>query len=356
MAIRPQFKEIKSYQEFSKYYWYSSELKQICKEIGLDYRGSKLELNHNIEEYFNGIVIKKKQHFPKAKKIVDELTLDTKLIECGFCFNQKFRDFFIEQTGLSNFKFNADMVATSRKVKEDNDSSFTLQDMLDIYYGKKEYVKFDNSACQWNKFLKDFCADENSNKYHNKLKVASILWKEVRNSTREKIYTKDLLSEFENQKKAVKIREIKKTEYDVLEHFLYEAIYVPKGTHKPSRKIINQPELQIYINNFGQENDHCLVAELEGKIIGACWVRIMNDYGHLDENTPSLAISVDEQYRGYGVGTQLMEQMIKLLCLKGYKQISLSVQKDNKALKLYQKVGFEIVGEKGAEYLMLCKL
>lgn len=196
MEKRPEFKEIKSYEEFSRYYWYIEELKHICKELGIDNSGTKAELNYNIKEYFRGNIIKKKKTVKRQKPTVEKLTLDTKLLDCGFCFNQKFRDFFSEQTGVSNFKFNTDMVATSKKVKLDNDTSFTLRDMLDIYYGKKEYAKNDNSSCQWNKFLKDFCADENNSIYTNKLKVASILWSEVRNSTKEKIYDKNLLTEY----------------------------------------------------------------------------------------------------------------------------------------------------------------
>ena len=74
--------------------------------------------------------------------------------------------------------------------------SFTIQDMLKVYYGNSDYAKYDHSVCQWNQFLKDFCADENSGNYSNKLKVASILWKEVRNSSNEKIYSKNLLTEY----------------------------------------------------------------------------------------------------------------------------------------------------------------
>ena len=68
--------------------------------------------------------------------------------------------------------------------------------MLKVYYGNSDYAKYDHSVCQWNQFLKDFCADESSRNYSNKLKVASILWKEVRNSSNEKIYSKKLLTEY----------------------------------------------------------------------------------------------------------------------------------------------------------------
>ena len=200
MERRPDFNEIKTFEEFSKFYWYRDELKQICKEHGIDSSGMKAELNRNIEEYFNGKIIAPKKKFRTNQqahiKNVAELSLQSSLVECGFCFSQRFRDFFSEQTGVKKFKFNVDMVATAKKVKETGDSSFTLGDLLDIYYGKKVYEKYDAVSLQWNKFVKDFCADKDSSAFPNKLKTASILWKEVRNSTREKIYTHDLLSEF----------------------------------------------------------------------------------------------------------------------------------------------------------------
>lgn len=82
----------------------------------------------------------------------------------------------------------------------------------------------------------------------------------------------------------------------------------------------------------------------------------MNDYGHLDDQTPSLAIPLYPTYRGQGIGTQLLHQMMKLLHQKGYAQVSLSVQKANYALRMYQKAGFEIAEDRGDEVLMKAKL
>ena len=192
---RPDFSNIKSFEEFNKYYWYREELSQICKSLGLEYRCIKKELNYIIEQYFKGNRIEKSTR-KVNKKNAEVISLNTPLLECGFSFNQKFRDYFSAVTGVSPFKFNADMATAWRKVKRDNDEKFTIQDMIKIYYGESDYAKYDNSACQWNKFLKDFCADESSNNYSNKLKVAAILWKEVRNSKNEKIYSKQLLNEY----------------------------------------------------------------------------------------------------------------------------------------------------------------
>ena len=192
---RPEFEKIISFDEFNKYYWYREEISQICKSLGLEYRGTKQELNYIIEQYFKGNLIKKSL-IKTTKKQVENITLDTPLLECGFSFNAKFREYFSTLTGISPFKFTADMATAWRKVKSEKNIKFTIEDLLKVYYGKSDYAKYDNSVCQWNQFLKDFCADEYSRNYSNKLKVASILWKEVRNSEREKIYSKNLLTEY----------------------------------------------------------------------------------------------------------------------------------------------------------------
>ena len=192
---RPEFDKVTSFDEFSKYYWYRDELSQICKSLGLEYRGTKQELNDIIEQYFKGNLIKKPS-VKRNKKRVEVVTLDTPLLECRFAFNAHFREYFSTLTGVSPFKFTANMATAWRKVKREHDLSFTIQDMLKVYYGDSDYAKYDHSVCQWNQFLKDFCADENSANYLNKLKVASILWKEVRNSSNEKIYSKNLLTEY----------------------------------------------------------------------------------------------------------------------------------------------------------------
>ena len=153
------------------------------------------------------------------------------------------------------------------------------------------------------------------------------------------------------------IREMTAQEYPLLDDFLYEAIFVPEGVEPPSKSIITAPELQIYVKDFGtSKDDFSLVAEVENKIIGAVWVRIMNDYGHIDDKTPSLAISLYKKYRGQGIGSSLIKEMLSLLQTHGYKRVSLSVQKANYAAKLYQKIGFIIIKEIGDEWIMTYNL
>lgn len=153
------------------------------------------------------------------------------------------------------------------------------------------------------------------------------------------------------------IREIKECEYSLLEEFLYEAIFIPEGVEPPEKSIINLPELQVYVENFGKEKDDiCFLADINGKVVGAVWVRVMNDYGHIEDGVPSFAISLYKEYRGCGIGTALMKRMLYELKQRGYEKASLSVQKANYAVKMYLNVGFDIIDENEEEYIMLCWL
>jgi ribosomal protein S18 acetylase RimI-like enzyme len=156
------------------------------------------------------------------------------------------------------------------------------------------------------------------------------------------------------------IREMRIDEKYILEDMLYEAIFQPDESKPLPREIIQQPEINVYIDDFGQEDDHCFVADVNGKIVGAVWVRILagkvKGFGNVDNETPEFAISLFKEYRNNGIGTDLMNKMINYLLEKGYKQASLSVAKNNYALKLYKKVGFKIIKEQEDDYLMLLEL
>ena len=160
----------------------------------------------------------------------------------------------------------------------------------------------------------------------------------------------------DKQRKYV-IRGLRKSETGLLKDFLYEAIFIPEGVEAPEKDIIEKPELRVYTDDFGsRKGDHCLVADFGGKVVGAVWTRIMDDYGHVDDETPSFAISLYKEYRGQGIGSQLMVKMLELLKWQGYEMASLAVQKANYAVKMYENVGFKTVDENDEEYIMVCEL
>ena len=149
----------------------------------------------------------------------------------------------------------------------------------------------------------------------------------------------------------------KREEIPLLNDFLYEAIFIPEGVPAPPRSIIENEDLQVYVRDFGTKaDDRCLVAEVSGKVVGAVWTRVMNDYGHIADGIPSLAISLYKDYRHQGIGTELLREMLQLLRRDGYPQVSLSVQKANYAFRMYLKAGFEVLKETEEEYLMVCTI
>lgn len=154
-----------------------------------------------------------------------------------------------------------------------------------------------------------------------------------------------------------KIREIEEKEYSVLDTFLYEAIFIPESVSPPSKDIIKSPDLQVYIQNFGKERaDIGMIVEINNKIIGAAWARIMDDHGHINDDIPSLAISILKEYRNQGIGTQLLKELLHLLKLRSFSKVSLAVQKENYAVKMYKKLGFKIFDENDQEYIMIADL
>jgi ribosomal protein S18 acetylase RimI-like enzyme len=158
----------------------------------------------------------------------------------------------------------------------------------------------------------------------------------------------------------INIREIQKAEIFNLDNFLYEAIYIPEGQKKPDIEIIQIPELSCYIKDFGKDSDLCLVAESQGDLIGAIWIRIYTEYekgfGYVDSKTPELSMSVVKKYRKQGIGTKLLTSMIEKLIQIGYNQVSLSVDLENYALKLYQKNGFDVVQSDDKSAIMIKQL
>ena len=144
-----------------------------------------------------------------------------------------------------------------------------------------------------------------------------------------------------------KVRVMRKSDYSCLPEFLYQAIFIPEGMEPPPRSIIYEPEIFVYIKDFGtRTGDLGVIAEQNGQVIGAAWTRIIPAYGHIGDDTPELAISILPAFRGYGTGTKLMKKLFDLLQKNEYARTSLSVQKDNPAVQLYHRLGYETTDEK----------
>ena len=195
---RPEFSSISTYEEFSKYYWYRDELIEICRKLGVSSRGGKHELEGIIRQHFEGTLDAaklNKEHTRKAackteRSADTPFTSNTSVVLSGFTCGRAGREYFEKATGIVPFHFTADMVACIKKARQEDDTSFTLGDLADVFYGRKTYAVYDKSVCQWNQFLKDYFADRGKN---GTAEEARALWKMVRDSDKPKVYMPELL-------------------------------------------------------------------------------------------------------------------------------------------------------------------
>jgi len=157
------------------------------------------------------------------------------------------------------------------------------------------------------------------------------------------------------------IRALLPNEIVFLKEMLYTAIFVGQGAPTPPHSIIESPALAKYIQNFGsKQHDYCLVASEDDELLGACWVRLFNEndkgFGYVNATTPELSIAIKKQHRNRGIGTRLIKQMIIDLKKKNINALSLSVDKENPAMKLYKKLGFLVVNETEKSAVMRLEL
>ncbi|PIE89500.1 MAG: GNAT family N-acetyltransferase [Acidobacteria bacterium] len=146
------------------------------------------------------------------------------------------------------------------------------------------------------------------------------------------------------------IRALKSRESDFLADMLYEAIFIPEGHPPFPREIVKELSLSKYIEKWGKDKfDIALVVEIDNKLVGAVWGRLFTNenkgFGYIDNKTPELSMAIKNDYRNQGIGTKLIKAIIAEYNKIEVKFLSLSVDKANKALNLYKRIGFETVEE-----------
>ncbi len=118
--------------------------------------------------------------------------------------------------------------------------------------------------------------------------------------------------------------------------------------------------LERYVAGWGRPGDNAIVAIDEFQPVGAAWYRLFAEgepgYGFVDEDTPELTIAVVPSRRGKGTGRELLARLLDDARREGYARISLSVESDNPAIRLYEHHGFAKVGERAGAWVMLAEL
>lgn len=144
----------------------------------------------------------------------------------------------------------------------------------------------------------------------------------------------------------IELRPATSDDLELLKRALFEAVsWDPERELPPYEFVIAHPELARYHDGWGRAGDLGVIGEREGEAVGASLCRLFTaeDHGHgyVDDDTPELAVAVWEGYRGAGVGTQLMNAIEDAARAAGFSQISLSVDADNPARGLYERLGYE---------------
>jgi ribosomal protein S18 acetylase RimI-like enzyme len=142
-----------------------------------------------------------------------------------------------------------------------------------------------------------------------------------------------------------------------LRKMLYEAIFIPPGEVKPEESIIDDPRIIKYIQDWKLPSDCGCIASVEGTAIGAAWSRLLNPqnpgYGYVAPHIPELCMAVLPEYRAKGIGTLLLENLFQQLQSKGYPQLSLSVDRRNRAVYFYLRSGFTLLETREMDFVMI---
>ena len=144
----------------------------------------------------------------------------------------------------------------------------------------------------------------------------------------------------------IELRPAGSDDLEVLKRALFEAVsWNPERELPPYEFVIAHPELARYHDGWGREGDLGVVAVDNGDAVGASLCRLFTaeDHGHgyVDDETPELAVAVWDSHRGQGIGSLLMSAIEDAARDAGFAQISLSVDADNPARRLYERLGYE---------------
>ena len=157
------------------------------------------------------------------------------------------------------------------------------------------------------------------------------------------------------------IRNLKKNELEFLKEMLYESIYIPEEK-KNKEELLNSPSIKKYYEDWGEQGDTALLAiDKNNRAVGAVWYRLFDEsnkgYGFVDNRTPEIGIAITKEARGLGIGTLLMQKIIKRASEEGYKSLSLSVDPKNAdAVHIYRKLGFKDHGVSGTSITMVYRM
>ena len=142
-------------------------------------------------------------------------------------------------------------------------------------------------------------------------------------------------------------------------HWLHLALWDPPPAPLRPKAVLDDPNVRIYAEQWGRPDDVGVVAEVDGRAVGACWMRLIRGgvgLGYVDDETPQLGIALEPGCRGQGHGRRLMMGALDAARRHGYRQVSLTVHPENPAIALYERCGFVKRGKRRTYHLMVASL
>jgi ribosomal protein S18 acetylase RimI-like enzyme len=141
--------------------------------------------------------------------------------------------------------------------------------------------------------------------------------------------------------------------------WLHHSLWEPTPAPLRAREVLARPEVRIYAEDWGRPGDVGVVAEVDNRDVGGCWMRRFSagvGHGYVDDETPQLAIALLPEFRRQGHGQTLLMTALHMAREAGYRRVSLCVHPENPAVTLYERGGFHACGERNGYLLMLTEL
>jgi ribosomal protein S18 acetylase RimI-like enzyme len=149
---------------------------------------------------------------------------------------------------------------------------------------------------------------------------------------------------------------------DAIKWALFGALdWSPERELPPFELVMEHPEAARYHRDWGRPGDLGVIAEEGGEVVGVAYCRLFTEddhgYGYVDPETPEIAIAVRDGHRGEGIGRRLLDALTELAREHGIARLSLSVETENPARRLYERAGYRELGrDPGGGVLMLLEL
>jgi ribosomal protein S18 acetylase RimI-like enzyme len=166
------------------------------------------------------------------------------------------------------------------------------------------------------------------------------------------------MNDSSKQEEEVSLVPLREEHADHIKEALYKALHNPGG-EPLGEEVLKEDCLLPYYEFWGREDDYGFAAIIQDEVIGVCWCRLIKGgwgFGYIDDDTPELSIAVWDAYRDRGIGTKLLDMTIRETRLRGYRGLSLSVQRDNRSASLYRRMGFKEVSIEGDAFTMYLDL